>query len=111
MRWFVLFLAAAFFGTLAAVVGGRAVAEMQSFVAGIVCGVAASVPASVLAYFVSRVPVLSEVREPRQEPGYPPVVMVGAPAVAQTPPPPSFVLPAIGDATTPLPPYRVVGEE
>ena len=112
MRWYVMFLMIAFFGTLAAVVGGRAAAEAQAFAMGVLCGVAASVPASVLAYVLARQqsPVAA-MPEPRQERGYPPVVMVSSPPPAHTTLAPTFPMPGAADVTTPMPRYRVVGDE
>lgn len=111
MRWFVLFLGAAFIGTLAAVVGSRAVAEAQTFVLGIVCGVAASVPASILAFYLARPQAPVAPVEPRQERAYPPVVMVSAPPTARSALAPTFPMPGAADVMLPAPRYRVVGDE
>jgi hypothetical protein len=112
MRWFMLFLAAAFFGTLTAVAGARAVVEVQSFVLGIVCGLAASIPASVLAFFLSRTPAAPVAPpEPQNERGYPPLVIVNGPAPARAQRPPEFPIPATHESAGPAPRYRVVGDE
>ncbi len=110
MKWFLLVLSAAFFGTLTAVVGERAVAETHALVMGIVCGVGASVPASIMAAWLARRPESPPRPLVERAPGaYAPVVMVTGRESLRAADAPTLPLPQGGAAGAR--PYRVVGEE
>jgi hypothetical protein len=71
----------AFSVTLAAVIGQRLSDQAVSILAGAVCGVAASIPTSLLIIWVSRRQQESDRRPERHTPGiYPPVVVVQPPS-------------------------------
>jgi hypothetical protein len=68
----------AFVGTLAVVIGQRMSTDAMAVVVGIVCGVAASVPTSLLIIFVTgrRWREMRDGESGQQRPPYPPVVVV-----------------------------------
>jgi hypothetical protein len=113
MRWYLIFLAVAFVGTLAAVIGARASMESRAFMLGLVCGAGASVPGSLLAAYLGRRAQSAPQASQADSRAYPPVVIVTAP-VASRPQPllPDFPpLSQPGAASVPAPRYRVVGDE
>jgi hypothetical protein len=110
MRWFLVLLAVAFVVTLFAVVGVRVASHGQAFLVGLVCGIAASVPASILAHALGR----RQIVQPHASlaaPYQPVYIVNGAPAPPQRPAPdyPPMINPQ--PANDPRPRFRVIGEE
>lgn len=108
MRWFLSFLALAFIVTFVAVVGVRASRQGEAFVLGVACGAAASLPASMLAFYLTQ--RAESPQKPQQEtrPAYPPVLIVNGPTSPRQQPLPDF--PPLTRPQTSAPRYRVVGE-
>jgi hypothetical protein len=109
MRWYMCGLALAFAITLCVVTGFRVRAQGRAFSLGLASGAAASVPASLLAFCVTR-----GERQPMQKEmsRYPRLVILPG----MTPPrplgPPEY--PPLSQARAPAPArprYRIVGEE
>jgi len=110
MRWFLLFLALAFVATFLLVIGVRVSREGHSFIVGVACGAAASVPASLLALYVARRGEPAQGTQPKV--AYPPLVIVNGPTPPRQQPPPDFPpLSRRDTAATPGPRYRVIGGE
>jgi hypothetical protein len=110
MRAFLVLLVLAFVVTLFVVVGVRVSSHSHTFLVGLVCGMAASVPASILAHLLGR-------RQTQPDPAsaaphYPPVYIVNGALPPPARPAPDFpprTNPELSGA--PRPRYRVIGEE
>jgi hypothetical protein len=111
MRWFFLFLAVAFIGTLAAVIGARASMEGGAFTLGLACGAAASLPASLLAIYLERRVEPAQPAKPKEPQAYPPVVIINGPAPSRQQALPDFPPPIQAGAQASGPRYRVIGDE
>ena len=110
MRVFIVLLLLIFVVTLVGVVGVRVASRAETFRLGLICGVAASVPASILARFLMR--RQSHIAYAPPAPAYPPVYIVnGAPVPPPRPAPdyPPLTNPQTAQAAQPR--YRVIGEE
>lgn len=109
MRWFVLLLFLAFAVTVCVVTGIRVTSEGRAFGLGLTSAAAASVPASLLAFYMTR---RSAESAPKAPPSYPRVVILPGVAPQQPLLPPDYP-PLRQDmpAETARPRYRVVGEE
>jgi len=109
MRWYICGLALAFAVTVCAVTGLRVRAEGRAFGLGLASGAVASVPASLLAFYVTR-----RTRQPVQQAAsrYPRLVILPGLTPPQPLGPPEY--PPLNNALAPAPvrpSYRVVGEE
>jgi hypothetical protein len=110
MRWFFLLPTVTFVGTILAVVVSRASMEGSSFLLGLVGGIAASVPASILAFILAnRTGGAAKSDHSAQQPYQPLVIVNGGGLPRPQPPLPDLPLPAPGPVDTPR--YRIIGEE
>ena len=113
IRWFLIFLAVAFVGTLAAVMGARASMEGRAFMLGLACGAGASVPGSLLAVYLGRRAQPAPEDNQKESRPYPPLVIVNGPVPSRPQPllPDFPPLSQPGAPATTAPRYRVIGEE
>ncbi len=107
MRWFLSFLALAFIVAFVAVVGVRASGQGEAFVLGVACGAAASLPASLLAFYLTQRTEAPQQPQQATRPAYPPVLVVNGPAAPRSPLPD---FPPLTRPQTSPPRYGVVGE-
>lgn len=109
MRTFLFILVVAFLGTLAVAMAARVSAEGRALIAGMVYGALASLPASFLAFVLTRSDEPEHVTNER--PGYRPMVVVnnsqplGVQPLPEFPPLRGQAAPAASERR-----YRVVGE-
>lgn len=105
----------AFVVTLAVVVGQRMSVDAMAVVVGVVCGVAASIPTSLLVLLATRRREQVEAQPRQMGPGYPPVVIVnpgmqtgmGLPGQGMAGP---YLPPPAGPASVPRQ-FKVIGSE
>jgi len=76
MRNFLIAVVVVFCVTLAVVIGNRMSTEAMAVVIGVVCGVAASIPVSILILLATRVGRGSDQAMPQGQTSYPPVVVI-----------------------------------
>lgn len=109
MKKLVALILVAFAVTLAVIIGNRMSTDAMAVVIGIVCGVGASIPTSLL---IMTVTSRRETKEERARPGFPPVVIVNpgnqGGQVSNYHQPPS--LPPAPGQTGPRQ-FRVIGQE
>ncbi len=99
--------------SLAVVIGNRLSSEALAVVTGIVCGVLASVPTSVLLLIMAR-RLSNEHSQPPQPPQatYPPVIVINPNAGQPHRPPDPFLDPPASRPTNYLPrDFKIIGEE
>lgn len=108
--------------TLAYIVGVRLSESAMAVVVGVIFGVAASIPASLILLFALRRQATSRGAPSETPPQQPPTIIVAPPAPPQVPgygwPPPGTYLPPMNDPGDPDVPqvpsprrFRIVGDE
>ncbi len=96
--------------TLAVVVGQRLSVDAMAVVVGVVCGVAASIPTSLLVLLATRRREQGVEQRPAAGPGYPPVVIVN-PGVSAGPGMGGPYLPPVAGPSAAPRQFRVIGAE
>lgn len=113
MRRVIALAIIAFTVTLGIVVGNRLSSEAMAVVVGIVCGVLASIPTSILLLIVVRKLTAEPAQPPQQrQPAYPPVIVINPNAGQPNQLPNPFYDPPASRPAGYLPrDFRIIGEE